>query len=279
MTSPTQPEQPRRTRYAEPAAVALCAMLVLLAVALFKGEADPASSERSITDMLPNDLHPELHQLLGQGDPVVVNIWAAWCAPCRAEHPVLIDIASRGVPIYGINYVDDPQKAAAFLEELGSPFVATVADPDGQLTRNFGLTGVPETVLVRSDGSIAKHHIGPITIDMWTREFEPLIETLSVTGEAAFEQLLQELQCPNCVGSSVGESPSPLAQAMRREIRDALKAGDSPQVIRDRMIDRYGARITSRPPLEYWWTYAIPVLLLAACGFWLSRRLAKRRSA
>lgn len=92
----------------------------------------------------------------------LVNFWASWCAPCRAEHPLLERLAAEGIPIHGINYKDDPEKAAAFLAELGNPYKTMGAD-GGRMALNWGVYGVPETYVIDSDGTILLRFAGPIT--------------------------------------------------------------------------------------------------------------------
>ena len=93
----------------------------------------------------------------------LVNFWASWCAPCRAEHPMLEKLAAEGVPIYGINYKDDPAKALAFLQELGDPFHGIGADASGRMALNWGVYGVPETYVIDSAGKVVMRFAGPIT--------------------------------------------------------------------------------------------------------------------
>lgn len=100
---------------------------------------------------------------LRNGQPKLLNYWASWCAPCRVEHPNLEKLAQQGVPIYGVNYKDKPENALKFLDELGTPYVAMGADPNGKMALNWGVYGVPETYLIDGDGTILMRHAGPIT--------------------------------------------------------------------------------------------------------------------
>lgn len=93
----------------------------------------------------------------------VVNVWASWCAPCRQEHPVLMDLAKDpSIRIVGINYKDNPENARRFLGQLGNPFAAVGVDPSGRTAIDWGVYGVPETFVVGSDGAIRHKHIGPL---------------------------------------------------------------------------------------------------------------------
>jgi cytochrome c biogenesis protein CcmG, thiol:disulfide interchange protein DsbE len=100
---------------------------------------------------------------LRDGEVKLVNFFASWCAPCRVEHPNLTALSEEGLPIYGINYKDDPEKALAFLAELGNPYLATGADPDGQIALDWGVYGVPETFVVDGGGRIVARLAGPVT--------------------------------------------------------------------------------------------------------------------
>ncbi len=106
----------------------------------------------------------------------LVNYWASWCAPCRAEHPNLMALAEEGIPIYGINYKDDPDKAQAFLEELGNPYAAMGADESGRTGIDWGLYGVPETFVIDSNGVVTFRFPGPITQRALESQVRPAIE-------------------------------------------------------------------------------------------------------
>ncbi|WP_166416066.1 DsbE family thiol:disulfide interchange protein [Cochlodiniinecator piscidefendens] len=105
----------------------------------------------------------------------LVNFWASWCAPCRAEHAQLEQLREDGVPIYGINYKDDPADALAFLDELGNPYEALGADPNARTALEWGVAGVPETYVIDGDGTIIFRFAGPITPSILASTFEPII--------------------------------------------------------------------------------------------------------
>ncbi|KGM47982.1 DsbE family thiol:disulfide interchange protein [Pseudooceanicola atlanticus] len=100
---------------------------------------------------------------LRDGEVKLVNFWASWCAPCRVEHPNLEALAEDGLAVYGVNYKDAPDKALGFLEELGNPYAAVGADPQGRMALNWGLYGVPETYVIDGDGNIVLRFAGPVT--------------------------------------------------------------------------------------------------------------------
>ncbi len=106
---------------------------------------------------------PFAREDLASGEVVLVNFWASWCGPCRAEHPQLVAMAEEGIPIYGINYKDEPAKARNFLDELGDPYDRLAADPNGRTGLDWGLYGVPETFVIAGDGTVIKRFAGPIT--------------------------------------------------------------------------------------------------------------------
>jgi cytochrome c biogenesis protein CcmG/thiol:disulfide interchange protein DsbE len=98
-----------------------------------------------------------------KGRVTLVNIWASWCAPCRQEHPILMDLARDGsLRLVGINYKDDPENARRFLGTIGNPFDAVGVDPTGRTAIEWGVYGVPETFVIGPDGTIRHKHIGPL---------------------------------------------------------------------------------------------------------------------
>jgi cytochrome c biogenesis protein CcmG, thiol:disulfide interchange protein DsbE len=114
---------------------------------------------------------------LGKGKPIIVNFWASWCAPCRIEHPTLEALAAkRGVVLYGVDYKDDPEKARAFLSELGNPFSKINRDQEGRVSIDWGVTGVPETFVIDSDGVIRVHYAGPLSEELLDRLILPAMK-------------------------------------------------------------------------------------------------------
>lgn len=109
----------------------------------------------------------------------LVNFWASWCAPCRAEHPQLLAMQAEGLPIYGVNYKDEPARGSAFLDELGDPFAAVVSDEAGRTGLDWGLYGVPETFIIDGEGKVVKRFAGPITPDILEKVIRPAIESAS----------------------------------------------------------------------------------------------------
>ncbi len=106
----------------------------------------------------------------------LVNYWASWCAPCRVEHPNLKALAEEGIPIYGINYKDDPAKALAFLEELGNPYAGIGADESGRTAIDWGAYGVPETFVIDGEGRVVLRFAGPVTQRSLESKIRPAIE-------------------------------------------------------------------------------------------------------
>ncbi|MCL4471442.1 MAG: DsbE family thiol:disulfide interchange protein [Sulfuricella sp.] len=114
-----------------------------------------------------------------RGKVWLFNVWASWCAACREEHPLLLDLARQGgVPIYGMDYKDQPSDAQAVLNRYGNPYVETVVDLDGRAGINYGVYGVPETYVIDRGGIIRYKHIGPVTPDVLNKKILPLVKEL-----------------------------------------------------------------------------------------------------
>ncbi len=99
---------------------------------------------------------------LRQGRPRLINIFASWCVPCRAEAPQLEELARRGIPIDGIAIRDRPEDLVRFLAETGNPFRSIGADINSRVQLTLGSAGVPETFVIDGRGVIRLQHIGAI---------------------------------------------------------------------------------------------------------------------
>jgi cytochrome c biogenesis protein CcmG/thiol:disulfide interchange protein DsbE len=113
------------------------------------------------------------------GGVQLVNIFASWCIPCRAEAPALMDLArTHHVRIRGIAYKDKPDATLAYLAELGDPYQTVGVDADGRVAIDWGVYGVPETYLIDGAGRIRLKHVGPLTPDDVRNEILPAIARL-----------------------------------------------------------------------------------------------------
>jgi cytochrome c biogenesis protein CcmG/thiol:disulfide interchange protein DsbE len=100
---------------------------------------------------------------LASGKVTVVNVWASWCAPCRAEAPALTQLSTnKDIQLFGIAYQDNPAKARAFLDEVGNPF-ARIATLDGSAGIDWGISGVPETFVIDGRGIVRARISGALT--------------------------------------------------------------------------------------------------------------------
>ena len=111
-----------------------------------------------------NDEVINIEDLFNQEDLSVVNIWASWCAPCKDEHPNLMQLKDMNIKVVGINYKDNPKNAKNFLNLLGNPYSEIITDKDGTKSIEFGAIGVPETIVINGKTkSIIKKFIGPLS--------------------------------------------------------------------------------------------------------------------
>jgi cytochrome c biogenesis protein CcmG, thiol:disulfide interchange protein DsbE len=138
--------------------------------------------ETSLPPLEGMDL-PGLESSAFAGKVTLVNVWASWCAPCRAEHPLLMRVAADGrVTMAGLNYKDRPENARRFLGDLGNPFDAIGVDDSGRAAINWGVYGVPETFLVGKDGTIVWKHVGPFDERSLREGLMPQIEKALAAG-------------------------------------------------------------------------------------------------
>lgn len=116
------------------------------------------------------------------GEPLVLNFWASWCAPCRAEMPDLAAVAERlegRVRFIGITHEDAVVNSRAFLREVPVPYDNFIDANGHDLFRDLGARATPTTMLVDAEGTVVMRHAGPITRDALT---SALAEHLGVTA-------------------------------------------------------------------------------------------------
>jgi cytochrome c biogenesis protein CcmG/thiol:disulfide interchange protein DsbE len=140
----------------------------------FLGKPAPAFSAATLDNpqqqLKPADL---------QGKVWLFNVWASWCTSCRAEHPVLNELAKQqAAPIVGLNYKDAREDALAWLNRLGNPYEMSVVDPEGRIGIDWGVYGVPETFVIDKKGVIRHKHTGPVTPETVQQTLLPLIAKL-----------------------------------------------------------------------------------------------------
>ena len=112
-----------------------------------------------------------------KGQVYVLNVWGTWCVACREEHEALLAIAQeRVVPIIGLDYMDEREKAKQWLTQLGNPYQAVAFDTDGRTAIDWGVYGAPETFLVDGQGRVVYKFISPMTPEVWEHEFLPRIQ-------------------------------------------------------------------------------------------------------
>jgi cytochrome c biogenesis protein CcmG, thiol:disulfide interchange protein DsbE len=178
-------------------------LLFLLPVLIFVGVGiglavgltrDPSTLPSALIDKpVPTFELPPIEGMPGEGlssadlkgEVSLVNVFASWCVPCRAEHPLLMALAERGVVINGIDYKDPAEQAARWLDELGNPFARIGADRDGRVAIDFGSYGVPETFVIDRAGRIRHRHVGPLQPRDVEETLLPMLEDLKDPLEQA----------------------------------------------------------------------------------------------
>ena len=176
-----------RTVFAIPAGIFLA--LALLLAAPFVLELNPRLLPTALQNKpvpqfdlppiegLPETLGLSTADLVGR--PSVVNIFASWCLPCLTEHPLITRLADEGYAVYGIDYRDEAKYVIRWLERNGNPYARIGDDADARGSIEWGVTGVPETFVLDSNGNIRHKIVGPMTPAILRREVLPLLREFS----------------------------------------------------------------------------------------------------
>ncbi|MCG3266442.1 DsbE family thiol:disulfide interchange protein [Yoonia sp. I 8.24] len=112
---------------------------------------------------------------LRAGEITIVNFWASWCPPCRAEHPKLLELAEEGYRIAGVNFRDQQDHASTYLTDYEDPFFATGFDLRGRIAIDWGVTAPPETFIVDGDGTVLFRFVGPLVGSDYEQRFLPAL--------------------------------------------------------------------------------------------------------
>ncbi len=114
--------------------------------------------------------------MLASGEVTLVNFWASWCPPCRAEHPKLLEMEAQGLSIIGINFKDTQANATKYLNEDDNPFIGVGFDPQGRTAINWGVTAPPETFILDGQGKVLFRFAGPLVGSDYEQRFLPVLE-------------------------------------------------------------------------------------------------------
>ena len=108
----------------------------------------------------------------------LINFWASWCAPCRVEHPYLMQLSKeKNLKIVGVNFKDKKINASKFLNELGNPYYYMAKDTTGKQSVNFGIYGIPESILINNETIVLKKFVGPLN-DQNLNDIKEIINSL-----------------------------------------------------------------------------------------------------
>ena len=150
--------------------ISVVAIFILIIFAISLNRDSIYSTEKLIGKKIENFNSKDFYtkeirdsKILKIKDFSLINYWASWCAPCRAEHSELMQLSKKeNLNIIGINFKDKKNEAEQFLKELGNPYDHLLIDQDGRFSINLGVYGIPESILLNKELKILKKFIGPL---------------------------------------------------------------------------------------------------------------------
>ena len=145
-------------------------LFFLIFILLEKNPNDPPSAllNKNLPTFSSISLYNNEVTLLSEnlkGNYTLINFFASWCTPCRAEHHLFFKIKKEIPDLYilGFSHKDDLNDSKKYLEEEGNPYSFVGIDRDGKIAFDFGVFGLPETFIINKDGEIIYKHTGPLT--------------------------------------------------------------------------------------------------------------------
>ena len=121
---------------------------------------------QKITKINLNNFHQDTiftEKDLKKNNFILINFWASWCAPCRDEHPFLLKLKDENnLSLLGVNFKDKKNNALKFLNNFGNPYDYLTKDELGKHSVNFGVYGIPESILLNKNFVVLKKFIGPL---------------------------------------------------------------------------------------------------------------------
>ncbi|MEH6740187.1 MAG: DsbE family thiol:disulfide interchange protein [Sulfitobacter sp.] len=157
------------------------AFVALAAVGMFREDPEglPSTLVGKVAPPIPekalNDFPIATQDMLASGEVTLVNFWASWCPPCRAEHPMLLKMQADGINIVGINFKDTERAATKYLIDDDNPFAGIAFDPQGRTAIDWGVTAPPETFILDGDGTVLFRFAGPLIGSDYEQRFLPAL--------------------------------------------------------------------------------------------------------